>query len=339
MLKGCLTKVRAGHSLSEEEATTLLRSILKESVGDDLLAEFLVALSEKGETADEIVGFCRALLEYRIPLDLSSDCIDVCGTGGSGLSRFNVSTAVAFILAADGVPVAKRGNRGSRRPNGSFDLLHALDCPFEFGPDHLSEIFDRTGLCFIYARAYHPVMKAVAGARKLANRRTIFNMATPLCNPAEPAYQVVGTSTSGNARVLAEVLQRLGRRRCFVVTGAPGIDEVSVSGPTEILDVARDRVQADSLDPTDLGTELHDYPSIPGGDADENAEIFLRLIDGEAPQSIVQMVCLSGGVAMYCYGCAGSIRSGFRRCKDLLNEKAVASKFHESRTICQSIHE
>lgn len=337
MLDDCLTKVRDGESLSEQEAANLLRFILSESVADEPLAEFLVAMSEKGETADEIVGFCRVLLENRVGLNLGSDCIDVCGTGGSGLSRFNVSTAVAFTLAADGVPVAKHGNRGSRRPNGSFDLLDALDCPFEFGPDDLTEVFNRTGLCLIYARAYHPVMKSVAGARKLANRRTIFNMAAPLCNPMEPAYQVVGTPTTENARVLADVLQRLGRRRCFVVTGSPGVDEVSVSGPTEILDVDPDGVRSSSLDPSDLGIELTDYSLIPGGDASENAGIFLRLLDGEAPEAIVEMVCLSGDVAMHCHETVDSIKSGHRRCRELIDDGLVRSKFNEFRTICQSL--
>ncbi|MBT3346028.1 MAG: anthranilate phosphoribosyltransferase [Gemmatimonadetes bacterium] len=336
-LHECLAKVRDGVSLTEDEAANCLRSILNGAVGDEPVAALLVALAEKGETADEIAGFCRVLLENRIPVDLDSDCIDVCGTGGSGLSRFNVSTAVAFILAADGVPVAKHGNRGSRRPNGSFDLLDALDCPFEFRSDRISELFERTGLCFIYARAYHPLMKAVAGARKLANRRTIFNMAAPLCNPAEPAFQVVGTPTIDNARVLAEVLQRLDRRKCLVVTGAPGVDEVSVSGPTDILDVTPDTVQVGSLLPSELGIVPCDYGSIPGGDADVNAGLFLALIAGEGPQAILEMVCASGGVAMHCQGSVDSIRSGYQRCRDLLAQGTVAAKFHEFRSACQSL--
>lgn len=337
MLKEFYTKVSVGESLDEEQAADLLGWILKGSVGDEPLAEFLVALSEKGETADEIVGFCRTLLANEIPLELGAECIDVCGTGGSGLSRFNVSTAVAFILASDGVPVAKHGNRGSRRPNGSFDLLDALECPFEFGPDKLGKVFDDTGLCFIYARTYHPVMKTVAGARKLANRRTIFNMAAPLCNPAQPAFQVVGTPTGANAMVLAEVLQRLGRQRCLVVTGTPGIDEVSVSGPTEILDVRPDGVEHEFLKLTDLGLQVHDYSSIPGGNSDQNAEIFLSLMAGEAPDAIVDQVSLSGGVAMYCSGRTDSVHIGYRRCRELLSEGVAGQKFSEFRSICQSL--
>ena len=180
ILQECIESARSGESLTEQKAADCLRWILNGVVGDEDVAELLVALAEKGETADEIVGFCRALLEICVPVNLSSDSIDVCGTGGSGLSRFNVSTAVAFVLAAGGIRVAKHGNRGSRRPNGSFDLLDSLNCPFAFKAKQLAEIFERTGLCFIYARGYHPMMKAVVGARTLANRRTIFNMAAPL---------------------------------------------------------------------------------------------------------------------------------------------------------------
>jgi len=274
-----------------------------------------------------------------VPLNLDADCIDVCGTGGSGLARFNVSTAVAFVLAADGIRVAKHGNRGSRRANGSFDLLDALHCPFRFPPGKLREVFDRTDLCFIYARHYHPFMKTVARARTLANRRTIFNIAAPLCNPSNPVFQVVGTPTIENAWLVAEVLQRLGRVKCQVVCGAPGIDEVSISGATEILTVSQDSVTKTTLTPADLGLQPLAYETIPGGDAEENAVLFEQLINGSAPEPIVQMVCASAAVAMHCRGAVETVRTGYERCRTLLADGSVASKFEDFRSTCRALAE
>lgn len=337
ILDDCTRAAQSGESLSENDAAACLRWILQGVVGDEEIAALLIALSEKGETADEVVGFCRALLENCVPVALDSDAIDVCGTGGSGLVRFNVSTAAAFVLAAGGVPVAKHGNRGSRRPNGSFDLLDALHCPFELRSKQLVELFQQTGLCFIYARAYHPLMKAVVGARKLANRRTIFNMAAPLCNPARPQSQVVGTPDRANSRLIADVLQRLGRRKSIVVTGDPGVDEVSVSGETHLLTVLPESQSSQTIHPSDFGIERHDYDSIPGGDAAVNAVVFRSLLAGDAPDPIVDMVCLSGAVAMHCHGIVDSIETGLQTCRDLLKSGAVAAKFEEFRSASASI--
>lgn len=231
----------------------------------------------------------------------------------------------------------KHGNRGSRRPNGSFDLLDALQCPFEFSPTKHRELFDRTGLCFIYARQYHPAMKVVAGARTLANRRTIFNIAAPLCNPAKPACQVVGTPTMANADLLAEILQRLGRQKCLVVCGAPGVDEVSISGRTDILSVTQDSVTPITLAPEHLDIQPVVYEAIPGGDADDNAVLFEQLMEGTAPESIVQMVSASAGVAMYCIGVIDSIRKGYDRSRALLADNAVAVKFDDFRSTSRSL--
>ena len=332
-VEGLTEAARSGRDLTEAKASACLRAILEGGVPDRDIADLLIALSEKGETADEIVGFCRVLEDNAVNLRLPTECIDVCGTGGSGLNRFNVSTAVAFVLASDGIRVAKHGNRGSRRPNGSFDLLDALDCPFEIPVDQIEILFEETGLCFLYARQFHPLMKAVVGARRLADRRTIFNMAAPLCNPARPACQVVGTPTRDNAEVLAETLRRLGRQRSIVVSGAPGVDEVSVSGETALLDISQDALSQMSLSPSDLGIEPIEYTSIPGGDAEVNATIFYSLFETGEPVSIAQLVSASAGVAMYCADHVRSIEEGYTRSYGLLKDGSAFRKFQDFRGI------
>lgn len=157
MISEYVDKIKTGKSLQSNEAEQCLNTILEKDVPDQQIAKLLIALSEKGETADEILGFSRALLAKSRPVPLPSNAIDSCGTGGSGLNRFNVSTTAAFVLSAGGVPVIKHGNKGSKRPNGSFDLLEELGCKFDFEDDSLQRVFARTNVCFLFARTYHPV--------------------------------------------------------------------------------------------------------------------------------------------------------------------------------------
>jgi anthranilate phosphoribosyltransferase len=225
--------------------------------------------------------------------------MDLCGTGGSELTRFNVSTTVAFVLASAGVPVAKHGNRGSRRPNGSFDLLDALGIPFALPPAHLAELQRTTGLCFLFARTMHPAVAAVAPMRKLVAGRTIFNLAGPLANPCRPTRQVVGVTREALAHVVAGALQHLGIERAIVVRGHPGLDEVSITGPSHLWEVANGHTHHRIVE------HYHhhglDHSALPGGDAPENAAIFHRLLTGEETGPLRDMVVANAAMALDCW--------------------------------------
>ena len=329
MISKHIEKIKVGGSLQSDEAEQCLNTILEKDVPDRQIAELLIALSEKGETADEILGFSRALLAKSRPVPLPSNAIDSCGTGGSGLDRFNVSTTTAFVLAAGGVPVIKHGNKGSKRPNGSFDLLEKIGCEFDFEDDRLLDIFAKTKVCFLFARTYHPVMKKVVTARQMADRRTIFNLSAPLCNPANPQYQILGTIDVEMGRQLVEVLRQLGRERFIIVIGEPGIDEISISGPTHIFELADGVIEEYNIEPSDFGIAERDYNTIPGGDANENAEIFLSLLQNQTPKSILDLVCLNAGAAFYCFGRTDSIKEGFDLSRSLFAEGLVQEKFLE----------
>lgn len=329
MVSAYIDKIKTGESLQSDEAEQCLNTILEKDVPDGQIAELLVVLCEKGESADEILGFSRALLAKSRPVPLPSNAIDSCGTGGSGLNRFNVSTTAAFVLSAGGVPVIKHGNKGSKRPNGSFDLLEKLDCKFDFEDDRLADIFARTNVCFLFARTYHPVMKKVVTARQMANRRTIFNLSAPLCNPANPQYQILGTIDVEMGRKLAEVLRQLGRTRFLIVIGEPGIDEISISGPTHIFERVGNVTTEYKITPSEFGITEQDYSTIPGGDNDENAEIFLSLLKNQTPKSILDLVCLNAGAAFYCFGRTDSITEGFNLSRDLFAKGLVEKKFSE----------
>ncbi len=331
MISKYIDKIKVGRSLQVNEAEQCLNTILEEDVPDRHIAELLIALSEKGETADEILGFSKALLAKSRPVPLTSNAIDSCGTGGSGLNRFNVSTTAAFVLSAGGVPVIKHGNKGSKKPNGSFDLLEKLGCEFDFEDDRLADIFAKTKVCFLFARTYHPVMKKVVAARQMADRRTIFNLSAPLCNPANPQYQILGTIDIKMGRQLAEVLRRLGRTRFLIVIGEPGIDEISVSGSTHIFELAGGVIKEYAIKPSDFGIIERNYNTIPGGDNDENAEIFLSLLQNQTPESILDLVCLNAGAAFYCFGRTDSIKEGFDLSRSLFANGLVQEKFLEYR--------
>ncbi len=337
MISKYIDKIKVGRSLQSDEAEQCLNIILEKDVADGQIAELLIALSEKGESADEILGFSRALLAKSRSVSLPSNAIDSCGTGGSGLNRFNVSTTAAFVLSAGGVPVVKHGNKGSKRPNGSFDLLEKLGCEFDFEDDRLARIFAKTNVCFLFARAYHPVMKKVVTARQMADRRTIFNLSAPLCNPANPQYQILGTIDVAMGRQLAEVLRQLRRKRFLIVIGDPGIDEISISGPTHIFERAGNVTREYKITPSDFGITEQNYDTIPGGDSDENAEIFLSLLQNRTPEPILDLVCLNAGAAFYCFGRTDSIKDGFDLSKSLFARGLVQDKFLEYKRLSNGI--
>ncbi|MFT5369490.1 MAG: anthranilate phosphoribosyltransferase [Candidatus Latescibacterota bacterium] len=333
MISTYIESVKDGQSLGVDEAEQCLNIILEQEISDENIAELLVVLSQKGEEADEILGFCRALLGKALEVSLPSEVLDLCGTGGSGLDRFNVSTTAAFVLAAGGVPVVKHGNRGSKKPNGSFDLLEKLGCNFDLRDGRMREVFDETGLSFLFARKFHPVMGKVVAARQMANRRTIFNLSAPLCNPVNPQYQMVGTIDVDMGRRLAQVLRELGRKRFLVVVGAPGIDEMSISGETQVIEYDQGDFREYTLSPSGFGISALDYDTIPGGDYTENQGIFLSLMEDQTPGSILDMVCLNAGAAFYCFGKTETIQDGYLLSKDLFKNGLVREKFLEFKRV------
>lgn len=277
-------------------AESLLETLLSEKLPVAQGAELLTLLAERGETSIEVAAFARGLRARCTRVSLDTACLDVCGTGGSGRTRFNTSTFVAFLCAAAGIPVAKHGNRGSQRANGSFDLLEALGIPLEMSPIDLARIHAETKLCFLFARAVHPAVAAAAPYRKAAGRRTIFNLAGPLANPAVITRQMIGAADLKTARVLAGALSRLGLERALVVHGHPGVDDCSITGPTTCLTVTPVGVSEAVLD-RPLHPDL-DPASLPGGDAQENAEIFRRLAKDEEPGPLRDLVLMNATAAI-----------------------------------------
>jgi anthranilate phosphoribosyltransferase len=287
--------------MTSEQTQVVVRHLMDGSLTPEHGAEVLVAWSVRGETGIELATVVETLLSKAVHVPIPGG-MDLCGTGGSGLGRFNISTTTAFVLAAAGVPVVKHGNKGSKTPNGSFDLLEALGVPFQLPVSQLVKLQSETGVCFLFARAAHPAVAAVAPARKIASarvKRTIFNLAGPLANPCRPKRQLIGVTDERTAHVVGEAIKQLGTERALVVRGHPGIDEVSITGPTHVWDVQGGHIHHAIID------RIHqhglDHAHLPCGDAIANAAIFHRLLSGDERGPLLDMVCANAGAALDCW--------------------------------------
>jgi anthranilate phosphoribosyltransferase len=323
--------------MSVEETTQVLEILLSATLGEDQGGQLLSSWAARGETATELAATVRFLRQRAVTVPLKTPCFDLCGTGGSGLARFNVSTTVAFIAAAAGIPVAKHGNRGSKSNNGSFDLLEALQIPFELGPEQEVKLQAQTGLCFLFARTHHPAVGKVVPYRKAAGRRTIFNLAGPLANPASIRKQIIGTIDEKTAHVLAEALVELQTEAALVVWGEPGIDEISVTGKTGLLHVTAGKItHLEFAEPTHPGL---DYSVLPQGSAEQNKDTFLALLSGKHTGPLLDMVAINAGAAIDLWeGRAPAYRGrGAAHAAELIRSGAALRTFEEHRHAAQAL--
>ncbi len=331
--------------MTDGEVGELLTALVDGSCTPEQAVELLCAWSARGETGAELTAVVRFLLARALPLPPLPPGMDLCGTGGSGLTRFNVSTTAAFVLGAAGVPVAKHGNKGSGRANGSFDLLDALRVPYALPPARLAELQRRSGVCFLFARTMHPVVGALAPARKLARARaarTVFNLAGPLANPSRPLMQIIGVTNAQSAHVVAEALVRLdaGRTgaRAVVVCGHPGLDEVSITGPTNLWNVQGGHIHHAIIERVHQPGLTHEL--LPGGDAHENARLFERLLQGEEQGALLDLVCTNAGVALDCWHGRPILSDGggFAQARALIADGAAWAAFARHRELATEFH-
>ena len=267
--------------LAEDEAEAAFGAMLDGRVADDDIARFLVELSDRGETASEIAGAARAMRARVIPISAPSNAIDVCGTGGDGHHTLNVSTAVALVVAACGVPVAKHGNRAASSKAGAADTLEALGLNLDRAAETAEATLGDLGICFLFAAKHHPSMGRIMPIRKALGRRTIFNLMGPLANPAGVRRQLVGIARPAYVPIYAEALARLGTELSFVVSGDEGLDELSLAGGNEVGVVTASGVQMQRVLPETAGLPLAPVEAIRGGDPAHNADALRRLLLGE----------------------------------------------------------
>lgn len=282
-MKALLAQVAEGKDLTEAQAETAMSLMMSGEATPAQMAAFLMALRIKGETVAEITGCARIMraraqpVTHRQPLT-----VDTCGTGGDGANTFNISTTAAFVVAGAGVPVAKHGNRAASSTSGSADVLEALGVELQLTPEQVGRSIDEVGIGFMFAPALHTSMKHVAPVRREIGMRTIFNLLGPLTNPANAQAQVMGVFHPNLTEPLARVLGNLGCRHALVVHGLDGVDEVSISAPTVVSEMADGYVQTYRITPEDLGIRRAPREYIRGGTPAENAKITEAILGGEA---------------------------------------------------------
>jgi anthranilate phosphoribosyltransferase len=269
------------HPLDASEAEAAFGAMLDGAPSDEEIARFLVALSERGETAAEIAGAARAMRARMIPVTAPAIAIDVCGTGGDGHHTLNVSTAVALVVAACGVPVAKHGNRAASSKAGAADTLEALGLNMDRAAETAEETLADLGIGFLFAANHHPAMRRIQPIRKAIGKRTIFNLMGPLANPAGVKRQLVGIARPAYVPIYAEALAHLGTERSFVVSGDEGLDELSLAAGNEVAEVREGEIWMKRVTAADAGLLPAPVDAIRGGDPAHNAAQLRALLQGE----------------------------------------------------------
>ena len=284
-LSSALETLGAGRSLSMMMTREAVSKMLQGEATEATIAAFLTALRIKGETADELEGSVRAVRERMTRWEsglFPESLLDTCGTGGDGANTVNISTAASIVVAACGIPVVKHGNRAASGNSGSSDVLSVLGVSTEPDADLLHRSLSELGIVFLFAPRFHAGLRHVAPVRRQLPFRTMFNLVGPLCNPACPPYQLIGTPLGQQADLIAEVLARLEHvRRAVVVTGSDGLDEVTLDGPTSILVVERGRVERNVLQPSDFGLVAQSAAALKVTGPVESAERLTRAFEGE----------------------------------------------------------
>jgi anthranilate phosphoribosyltransferase len=343
MLEALTRRVAGGVELTADEVRSAVEVLVDEGVPPPDKAGFLSALAVRGETASEIAAFARELRARSVvpPIDDGTrgrGIVDVCGTGGDRQNTFNISTTVALVVAAAGVPVAKHGNRAVTSKSGSADVLEALGIPVDLSPEAAALSLRTRDFAFFFAPRFHPAFRHLAPARKLCaerGQRTVFNFLGPLLNPARPSAQLVGVPQPALCEPLARVLQELGVRRAMVVSGRAGdgpLDEISTVGETTVAEFHHERgFHVSTLRPEDFPVQPAGPADLAGGDREVNAGLIEGLLAGADRGPRRDAVLLNAGAALFLAGRARSITEGWERAAETIDSGAADRKLAQLR--------
>lgn len=318
-----LKKVFGGMSLTSIEAETVMDLMMGGSAKPEQIAGYLGAIAVRGETVDEIVGSARSLRRHARPFNVKrSDLIDVCGTGGDGSHTFNISTTNALLLASAGLGVVKHGNRAVSSACGSADVLEALGIRVEAAIENVVASVEESGFGFLFAPRFHPAMQHVGPIRRVLGVRTLFNLLGPLANPAAARCQVVGVFARKWLYPIADALRLLGASEALVVWGEDGLDEISLSGPTQAVHLKHGTLTPLVLTPEDFGVARAPISALIGGDAGTNAKIIQEILTGEEKGPKRDIVVINAGAALVIGGRVKSWKEGADMAKELLLQGA-----------------
>ena len=326
--KTLIHKIASGQTLSQQEARSAFNYMMSGDATGAQIGAFLMGLRLRGETIAEITGAAEAMRAKAHFIKAPGNAVDTCGTGGDGAHTYNISTAAAIVLAACGVSVAKHGNRAISSKSGSADVLETLGINIEAPMEIVEKCLKDIGIGFMMATRHHSAMRHVGPSRTSLGTRTIFNLLGPLSNPAGAKYQVIGVFDRKWTAPLAEVLGNLGSKRVWVVHGADGLDELSISGPSFVSEFKGGKVTSFEVTPEDAGLPRHGLPEIRGGDAAHNARALTDMLKG-AQNAYRQIVLLNCAAALLVAGKAADLKQGAELAAQAIdNGKALEKLTH-----------
>lgn len=315
----------------------LMQTIMTGAATQAQIGAALTALRVKGETVEEIAAAAEVMRGLSTKVALSTGgLVDICGTGGSGLPKFNVSTASAFVAAGAGVRVAKHGNRAASGKSGAADVLEAAGVQLTLTPEQVAHCVESVGVGFLFAQNHHSAMRHAVGARKELKFRTMFNLLGPLSNPAGTENQVLGVFDPVWLRPLAEVLQKLRSRRVMVVHSEDGLDELSVAAPTRVVELVNGTISEYSVSPEDVGIETQSWDDLRIENSQESLALVMAALTG-SHRTASDFVCLNAGAAIYVSGASENLAEGVAQAKQSIASGAAKAKFDQLISLTQQL--
>src|SRR3989449_2459250 len=329
-LKNFLSLLTSGQNLSRDGAGQFLDMLLDIEATDAQIAAALIALKLKGETVEELAGLAQGMRQRAIRINSNHSCfIDTAGTGSSRAKTFNVSTAAAFVIAGAGLPVAKHGNRAASSRCGSADVLAALGVNVSSSPEISEKCLNEIGICFMFAPLYHGATARVAGIRRQLGVQTTFNLLGPLTNPARAPRQIIGVWDRDLVEPMARTLALLGTERAWIVHGADGLDEITVTNKTLVAEAFDGKVRTFEIEPADFGVGLMTLEHLRGGDAEANASIIRAVLSGQRADAARSVVIVNAAAALHVGGIARDLRAGAQLAAESIDSGAALGKLDQ----------
>jgi anthranilate phosphoribosyltransferase len=335
MIKDAIATLVTGKSLSMDQAESAMTEIMNGEVTPAQFGAFVTALRIKSETSEEIAGMAKVMRAKAIPVHADGVVVDTCGTGGDNASTFNISTAAAFVVAGAGLKVAKHGNRAASSQCGSADVLEALGVRIDLKAEQVESCLKEVGIGFMFAPSFHPAMKYAGPPRREIGIRTVFNILGPLTNPAHAQAQVLGVAESSLTEKMAVVLRMLGCHHALVVHGEDSLDEITITGKTQVRELEDDRIKMYSVSPEDFGFSHTSLEDIKGSTPVDNAALVRRILSGAAgPQRDV--VLMNAAAAIVAGDKARSLPEGAKLAAAAIDSGCAQDKLEQLIKVSQS---
>lgn len=328
-LKPYVKKCVEGEKLTEEEAYKAMDIIMSDRATNAQISSLLTALRMRGETIEEITAFAKVMRQKMNVVKTDSPVLDIVGTGGDLSNSFNISTTSGFVISGAGQNVAKHGNRSVSSRSGAADVLEALGVKITSTPEKAEACLNSVGLSFLFAQSYHSAMRFVGPVRGQNGIRTVFNILGPLANPAKADYMVLGVYDPELLEPMAKVLRNLGVKAALLVYGNDRLDEISISATTSICELKNGEISKYEISPEDFGMKIADKEEIKGGDAQENAQITLGILDGSIKGAKRDIVVLNSGCALYISGNAKTIADGIKMANESIDSSKALNKLNQ----------